>query len=366
MPAERPTWHAASLVRWGLVLAAAVLLAPLAPAFMLALWLAAAGRILHAPLTRLLGGRVRLAAALTVLTVTTILIPFVLAVTALAADAYGLVLQLVNSPRANEVLEQLVARKGPDAGGSSLWDLVLSQQERAWAILQQIAGTAARVLIGLFVILMGAYAVLVDGAGWYRWVERHAPISPSLLGRLRDAFYETGRGLFIGIGGAGLLQAITATIAYLVLGVPHALELGLLTFCFSLIPAVGTAIVWVPIAAGLALTGQTISAIILGVIGVAVIGTVDNVGRPFLARWGQLRLPGFVVLLAMFAGVAAIGAWGLLVAPLVVRLAKAALEADDAAASPPLSAACREGTARSPATPDPAAPRTGSATPPGS
>jgi len=318
-----------AIVTWGLVVACAVLLAPLAPAVMLALWLAALGRAMQVPLGRWLGGRLRLAAALTVVTLTTILIPFVLAVTSVAADAYALVLELVHSPRGNEVLEQLVVHKGPQGNASNLWDLVLANQERAWGIIQQIAGTAARVIIALVVILAGAYAVLVDGARWYRWVERHAPIPPALLRRLRDAFFETGRGLFIGIGGAGLLQAVAATTAYLALGVPHALELGVLTFCFSLIPAVGTAVVWVPIAAGLALTGRTAAAIILAVLGVAVIGTVDNLVRPLLARRGQLQLPSYVVLIAMFAGVSVLGAWGLLVAPLVVRLAKAALESED-------------------------------------
>jgi predicted PurR-regulated permease PerM len=328
--------RSASLVRWGLIAACALLLAPLAPAVMLALWLSALARVLHAPLTKVLGGRIRLAAALTVVALTTILIPFVLSVTSLAADAYDLVSQLAHSPRGKAVLEQLVARNGSsnglNRGPSDLWDLVISQQERAWGIIQQIAGTAVRVIIVLVVILSGSYAVLIDGARWYRWVEQHAPIPPSLLRRLREAFFETGRGLFIGIGGAGLLQAVVATIAYLALRVPHALELGLLTFCFSLVPSVGTALVWVPVAAGLALTDRTVAAVILAICGVAVIGTIDNLVRPFLARWGQLQLPTYVVLISMFAGVEVIGAWGLLVAPLAVRLAKAALEANETSA----------------------------------
>lgn len=316
-------------VTWGLVAVAAVLLAPLAPAVMLALWLSALAGVLHRPLTRALGGRVRLAAAITVIGLTTILIPFVLVIISLAADAYQLVMQLLQSPRGEEVLEQLVASNGSAAsegGASSLWSLILSQQGRAWGILQQIAGTATRVIIALVVILAGAYTVLIDGRRWYDWLERHAPIPIDLLGRLRDAFFETGRGLFVGIGGAGLAQAVVATVLYLVLGVPHALELGLLTFCFSVIPAVGTAIVWAPIAAGLALTGRTAAAVTLVACGVAIIGTIDNLVRPMLARRGRLQLPTYLVLVSMFAGVQVMGAWGLLVAPLMVRLAKAALE----------------------------------------
>ncbi|MCE9572900.1 MAG: AI-2E family transporter, partial [Deltaproteobacteria bacterium] len=90
-------------------------------------------------------------------------------------------------------------------------------------------------------------------------------------------------------------------------------------------PAVGTAMVWIPIAAGLALTGRPGAAIILAVAGVVVIGTIDNLVRPVLARRGHLQLPSYVVLIAMFGGIEVMGGWGLLVAPLVVRLAKEAL-----------------------------------------
>jgi predicted PurR-regulated permease PerM len=58
---------------------------------------------------------------------------------------------------------------------------------------------------------------------------------------------------------------------------------------------------------------------------VAVIGSVDNLARPWLARRGQLKLPSYVLLIAMFGGVELIGGWGLILGPLVVRLAKEAI-----------------------------------------
>jgi predicted PurR-regulated permease PerM len=320
-----------ALVTWGLVAAGALLLAPMIPAVMMALWLGAFARTAHRPLTRALGGRIRLAAALTLIAVSVVVVPFVLLITSLAIDAVDLVDHLLASERGKEVLERLVAPEDPAAPGtSSVLDLLLRHKERSWALLQEVAVTATRIVIALFVILAGTYAFLVEGERWYRWVEAHAPISPALLDRLRDAFFETGRGLFIGIGGAGLIQSAIATIAYLALGVPRPLELGLLTFCFSIIPAIGTALVWIPIAGGLALAGRHEAAFILVAVGVLVIGTVDNLVRPLLARWGRLQLPTYVVLISMFAGVLAIGAWGLLVAPLAVRLAKAALESERA------------------------------------
>jgi predicted PurR-regulated permease PerM len=129
-----------------------------------------------------------------------------------------------------------------------------------------------------------------------------------------------------GIAGAGLLQALAASAAFLVLGVPQALPLGLLTLIFSIVPLVGTALVWLPVAAGLAMTGRLYEGIGLGIYGAVVIGSLDNLARPWLTRFGNLQLPGFVVLVSMFGAVELFGGWGILFGPLIVRLAKEALE----------------------------------------
>jgi predicted PurR-regulated permease PerM len=103
------------------------------------------------------------------------------------------------------------------------------------------------------------------------------------------------------------------------------LVLGLLTCIASLIPSVGTALVWVPIAVGLALAGKTVSAAVLAAVGVFVIGTVDNVLRPVFARFGKLDLSSFALLVSIFGGLAIFGTGGLILGPLFVRLAKEAL-----------------------------------------
>jgi predicted PurR-regulated permease PerM len=236
-----------------------------------------------------------------------------------------LVRNVIASDRASAVFEQLVQSGSPDGEKQSITGMLASQGDRAWAIVQQVAGAAAHVVVGLLILVAGIYGVLVEGRGWWAWIEAHAPIAPAHLQRFGDAFRETGRGLWFGVVGAGAVQAAAATIAFFALRVPHALPLGLLTLVFSVIPAVGTAIVWVPVAAGLALIGRTEAAIVMAAIGVLVIGTIDNVARPWLARRGELALPAWVVLIAMFGGIELIGGWGVLFGPLVARLAKEAL-----------------------------------------
>lgn len=322
--------------RWLLAIlcaGAVVVMAPFAPWVVLALWLGLYAERIYAPLEKRLGGRSGLAATLTVLLLLVVVVPIAAVVASLVVDAIALVQRLLDSEQGKSVLEQLAGAGGGDTGKphhemfslQGLTDLVMSQGERALGILKQVAGAAARVAIGMLILISGIYGVLVEGKGWYAWLRRHAPCAPETVTRFAAAFVETGRGLAYGVVGAGLIQSIVATIAFLVLGVPSALALGTLTLMFSVIPAIGTAIVWAPVAAGLALSGRTGAAVALAIVGVGVIGTVDNIARPWLAKRGQLQLPTYVVLIAMFGGIALIGGWGLLLGPLVVRLAKEAI-----------------------------------------
>jgi predicted PurR-regulated permease PerM len=112
-----------------------------------------------------------------------------------------------------------------------------------------------------------------------------------------------------------------ATAIYASLGVPNSILLGLLTGALSFFPGLGTALVWIPIAVILAVTGHVVRAVILAVLGMGVISTIDNVLRPFLARAGQLKLPVAVVFVSMLGGLLLVGGWGLLLGPLLVRLA---------------------------------------------
>ena len=180
--------------------------------------------------------------------------------------------------------------------------LVREHGAEAARILGGLAGAASEALVGLFIFFYAVYVFLIDGPTYYRWLEEHAPIEATPTRRLVGAFHETGRGLFIGVALTGLAQGVVATIAYLALGVPRALVLGLLTCLTSIIPSVGTALVWVPVAIGLALAGKVVPAIIMGVVGVVVIASVDNILRPMFARFGKLELSTFVLLTSISEG----------------------------------------------------------------
>jgi predicted PurR-regulated permease PerM len=277
------------------------------------------------------GGRERAAAVLTMLLLLALVVPCVLLLAALAGDAVDLVRRVLASQGGRGALEAIVSGgNGPGPaetpfswrsfGLGQAFDLVKQYGSNALRVLQTVAGAAAEVALWLFIFLLGSYTFLTDGPRAYRWLEGRAPLHPRHTRRLVGAFHETGRGLLIGVGLTALIQGLGAMVTYVALGVPRALVLGALTCFAALIPSFGTALVWVPVAAGLALAGRHVPAIILAAIGTVVISSLDNVLRPVLSRFGELRMPGFVLLTAMFGGLGVFGTWGLVLGPLVARL----------------------------------------------
>lgn len=310
-------WLAAALLA-----ATLVILWPFAPWILFAIWSSVLIRPLHHWLACHLGERPRLAALAATLGLVVVVAPIVVFLASLTDDAIALVRRAIATDRVQNLLRAVAGQNGDHSGSSDLAGLAISQGGRAWALAQQLAGTATRVAIGLVIAIGGMYTLLVDGGRWYAWLEDHAPLTKTSVRRLAGAVVETGRGLFFGILGAGLAQAIVATGFYVALDVPQPFAIGVLTLACSVIPAVGTAIVWIPISIALALSGRETAAIILASGGVLVIGTIDNFVRPYLARKGRLQLPTFVVALAMFGGIASMGARGVILGPLVVRIAK--------------------------------------------
>jgi predicted PurR-regulated permease PerM len=334
-PAALPTSRARRLNVLALLLGTAgvVALVPVWSWLLLAVWIGALTRPLVPKVTRIVGGRGRAAALVTVAIVFAIALPVAGLLLLSVQQAIDLGHAIADSDSGKSLLKSLVSDgatlspreilRGIDPHAAI--ELAKQYGAAAWVAVVGVSGTAARFFVGAVLFFWGTYAVLAEGPRAYSWLERQAILEPLELRRLAGAFVETGRGVLIGQGVTGLVQGALATIAYASLGVPRALFLGSLTFLASLVPALGSGLIWVPVAAGLALTGSIAKGIILFVVGIFVIGGIDNVLRPFIARYARLDLPPLLLFASMFGGFALFGAFGLLLGPLFVRLGKEAL-----------------------------------------
>jgi predicted PurR-regulated permease PerM len=332
---ERRLLQSASF-HWLLVLvcaAGALTLVPLWAPLLLASWMAMVVRPLHTRLVRRVKGSGRAAAVVTVLLVVLSLAPVAVISLSLIGATADLVAKVQKTGGAREALQTLLASESMPAGFSPDQFKVNAQQiaslgQRlgggALKAVTTFFGAATAATIAAFVFVYGFYTFLVDSRRCHAWIVDHSPLERWQTLRLSAAYAETGRGLLIGVGLTALVQGTVATIGYVIIGVPQALVLGLLTTFAALIPSVGTGLVWAPLALGLALAGRMGEAAAVLVLG-CVISVADNFIRPILSKHAQLDLPTFLLFVAMLGGIAMFGAWGLLLGPLFVRLGVEAL-----------------------------------------
>lgn len=318
------------VLRWTLVVlcvAAFVALVPLWVPLLLAAWTALVVHPIHA---RLVGkfGQARSAGVVTVLLFVLGLAPLVFIVLSVVGTAVELGQKVQSTGGGPEALRSLLASE--PSWRMDQFDVrravEMARRHGAGALnaASTLFGAATALVIGLVVFVFGLYTFLVSGRQLYGWILDHSPLPRRHMVRLVDAFVETGKGLFIGVGLTALLQGAVATVGYVIIGVPQALVLGLLTLFAALIPSIGTGLVWVPVTIGLFIGGRTAAGVAVLVLGF-IVSIVDNFVRPALSRYGHLELPMFVLFIAMLGGIGAFGAWGLLAGPLFVRLALEAL-----------------------------------------
>ncbi|WP_260927449.1 AI-2E family transporter [Novosphingobium sp. 9] len=192
--------------------------------------------------------------------------------------------------------------------------------------LQNVAGRLLIVGQGAFnfiaalgVMLYLTYFLLRNGDRYADIVRRSAPLRPALRDKLIEHFVVVVRATMKGTVVVGIAQGVLGGILFSVLGIEGAMLWGVLMGFCSLLPAVGSGLVWVPMAGYLFVTGQTLHAVIVLVAGFFVIGVVDNVLRPVLVG-RDTRMPDFVVLIATLSGLELFGLNGLIVGPVIAAL----------------------------------------------
>jgi predicted PurR-regulated permease PerM len=196
---------------------------------------------------------------------------------------------------------------------------------RAAALGAELASASASALLAIFMMLLTMHFILGHWAEVSRRVEASLPLRPEYSHALFEEFRRAGRTTLLGTIVTGLAQGGLATLGYTVCGVPRPLFFGVGTALASLIPAVGTILVWVPVGVVLLLTGHAVRGVCVLVWGgVVIVGLSDYVIRPRLVG-GEAKTPALVTFAALFGGVEAFGLKGLILGPMLMSLALAVL-----------------------------------------
>jgi predicted PurR-regulated permease PerM len=174
-------------------------------------------------------------------------------------------------------------------------------------------------LFQLFIMVYAMFFFLVGGRGALDKAMLYVPLPDRDKELLLDKFVSVARATIKGTFVVGLVQGGLAGLAFAVVGIQGAAFWGTIMVVLSIIPGIGTALVWVPAVIYLFAVGQTASAVGLAVWCALVVGTVDNFLRPKLVG-GDTRMPDLLILLSTFGGLSLFGAVGLVLGPIIAAL----------------------------------------------
>lgn len=182
-----------------------------------------------------------------------------------------------------------------------------------------------KLLVGITILLVSLYFFLVDGPSMIRSLMELSPLDDRYEAELLAEFDQTSRAIVLATILSAVAQGLTAGLAYFFLGAPSAFLLTALTMVCALIPFVGTAIVWVPVALFMAIYQDRVpQAIGLAVYAVLIVGTIDNLIKMLILH-GQRQLHPLLALLSVLGGIQALGPIGILIGPLAVTLLQTTL-----------------------------------------
>lgn len=178
---------------------------------------------------------------------------------------------------------------------------------------------AFRFMLALGVMLYLTFFLLRDGSQLGQKIEDVIPLSRVRRNMLADKFFVVIRATIKGSFVVALLQGTIGGLIFWALGIQGALLWAVLMGILSLIPAIGTGFVWVPVAAYLIVTGSIWQGVVLIVAGVFIISMVDNLVRPILVG-RDTRMPDYVVLISTLGGLQMFGFNGIVIGPLLAAL----------------------------------------------
>ena len=195
----------------------------------------------------------------------------------------------------------------------------LSGDMASWLSRQAIDlfGSATFVAINLLIAFFGLFYLLLAGDTPWRRVARYLPFSEETTERLRARFHDVTRATILGIGATALLQGSIVGLSFHFLGLGHPLLWGAVTGIVSVLPILGSSMVWLPGTVVLLVDHRPGAAAILAAIGFIVASNVDNFVRPIIFRRVSHVHP-LVTVVGAFAGMRYFGLLGVLLGPLAL------------------------------------------------
>ena len=174
-------------------------------------------------------------------------------------------------------------------------------------------------LFTTFVLLYTMYFFLMDGYLLVNKILYYLPLEDADEQRLLTRFTSVARATLKGTAVIGVLQGGLAGIAFAVIGIPSPAFWGLIMILLSILPGIGTALVWVPAAVILAAAGHVGKAVGLAIFCGAVVGSLDNLLRPRLVG-KDTQMHELLIFFGTLGGILMFGVVGFIIGPIIAAL----------------------------------------------
>ncbi|TAK15571.1 MAG: AI-2E family transporter [Acidobacteria bacterium] len=320
-----------------LALGMTIVLGVLLQAFLLTIVVAAvmAGlfRPIYRRLRKRLNGRTSVAAGLTVLLTLLVVIVPLLGIGGLVvgqaaeitANVSPIIEKAVNSP--NYLDQQLRHLPGYEKYLKPYRKQILTKAGEVinstggFLVKSLSSGTLSTVAFfaNFFLALYAMYFFLIDGPGMLSAILDHLPLHTEEKALLTDRFMSVTRATIKGTVVIGVIQGSLTGLAFWVAGIPNVAFWTVLLIVLSIIPVIGGALIWVPACIVLFAMGSVGKAILLALFCSLIVGSVDNVLRPWLVG-RDTKLHDLVILFSTMGGLLVIGPLGFIIGPVLAGL----------------------------------------------
>lgn len=202
---------------------------------------------------------------------------------------------------------------------SRIKDDIQRISENAISILQAAYQSVTHFVFWVFVMFFTLFYLFIDGERAFRYLQKLSPLKNEHEKLLAAKFISISRATLRGTLVVGTLQGLLGGISFWIVGIPSPAIWGLLMVLLSMVPLVGSALIWAPAGIILLLIGEVWQGIFLLAFGSGVIAVLDNVLRPKMVGKDTQMHP-LMIFFAILGGIGFFGLPGFIIGPILISM----------------------------------------------
>jgi predicted PurR-regulated permease PerM len=196
---------------------------------------------------------------------------------------------------------------------------VKSLSQNALAILQGTYSGVAHFVFVTFVMFFSLFYLLIDGKKLVKKIMQLSPLNDKYEKVLVTKFNSITRATIKGTIIIAIIQGLMGGVLFASAGVSSPVLLGILMTISSVIPSVGSGLVWLPVGILMMVSGYFVEGLVILLVGAFLISMIDNFVRPKLVGKDTQMHP-LMILFSTIGGIALFGISGFIVGPIIMSL----------------------------------------------